>query len=489
MKYRMFTPLLPSSASLIATVGAILLFFGQPSAALHAQSAGTPATLNFAYSINSFAYSDSASLLELTYQYSERGLVYTDSEQGRVGQLKLKLDLFDSNATAVLQTDWITMNREPADEVEDRALLGQKLFAVPPGHYHARIGYTDLAAPMHADSADFDLHVRDFRSSKLQLSDVQLVSELTTSDDHDNPFYKNGYVVYPNPTGVIGPPFMVLGTYMEVYNGDQIPTSEYHLTYALADTNRRIFYEEDQKRTRPPADAVVEVNNIVLEQLKSGSYYLVIKAYNGPKNLASDSVMVIKPFSLYNPTRDSVLAAVASSGANAAGTLVDPMYAGLKEPELDEEFEKIWCITSEAEREQFERLEGTEAKARFLTYFWQRNDPDPSTPENDVRDRYYERVEEARAKYASPMSRRGWDSPRGRVLLQYGTPDQIDRHPHDFNRRPFEIWYYSATRYTFVFVDRSQTGTYRLVHSTAPREISLENWEEVHAMIDEQMGN
>src|SRR5690606_19220396 len=90
---------------------------------------------------------------------------------------------------------------------------------------------------------------------------------------------------------------------------------------------------------------------------------------------------------------------------------------------------------------------------------------------------------QASSYYRSSLTPDGWDSDRGRVLLKYGTPDGIERHPNDFNRKPFEIWTYATSRLTFVFVDVSQTGNYLLVHSTAPGELRDANWEQNHAQM------
>lgn len=85
------------------------------------------------------------------------------------------------------------------------------------------------------------------------------------------------------------------------------------------------------------------------------------------------------------------------------------------------------------------------------------------------------------------MAPHGWDSDRGRVLLTYGEPDGIDRYPHQHNRKPYEIWRYSSINAEFVFVDVGQTGTYRLVHSTALNEVSAPDWEAQYAAMHRQM--
>jgi GWxTD domain-containing protein len=159
--------------------------------------------------------------------------------------------------------------------------------------------------------------------------------------------------------------------------------------------------------------------------------------------------------------------------------IVDPEYAGLKEEELNEEYSKVRYIASDPESNVWRELHGAESKARFLTGFWGVRDPSPGTPENEARQEYAKRVEEARNMYAAPMTPRGWDSDRGRVLLKYGKPDGVERHFQEFNKKPYEVWSYTQMNYQFVFIDRTQTGAFTLVHSTAPSEVRNTNWEQV----------
>jgi GWxTD domain-containing protein len=225
---------------------------------------------------------------------------------------------------------------------------------------------------------------------------------------------------------------------------------------------------------------VVEVNSLPLDSLPSGDYFVVIRAYNGLARSATDSITVMRAFSVSNPEMDSSLRA-SLAAANVPPPMqtdmIDPIYAGKKESELDEEYAKVRFIASDAEKTMWSNMSGVEAKGRFLSRFWSVRDQTPGTPENEERDAYYKRVEEARSMYSAPMSPKGWDSDRGRVLLQFGKPDGIDRHVHDFNRKPYEVWTYTNLGYEFAFVDRTQTGFYRLVHSTAPGEVRFENWE------------
>lgn len=76
--------------------------------------------------------------------------------------------------------------------------------------------------------------------------------------------------------------------------------------------------------------------------------------------------------------------------------------------------------------------------------------------------------------------KQGWRTDRGRVLLVYGHPDEIDRVPSDVNTKSYQIWRYYTIEggALFVFVDLMRIRDYRLVHSTHRNEIQEPDWQE-----------
>jgi GWxTD domain-containing protein len=454
-------------------------------------SAQEPGPLGFAYSYSVFALDDTASVVELTYQYSERGLSYERVDGREIGRLIVGLQVWDSTGRALVESEWITTNARAAKGEEDHALLGVKVFGLRPGRHRARISYRDVADESRTDADTFDLVVRKFLPNRIAISDVQVISEIAPSTDQSNRFYKNGYVIYPNVLSTIEPPFLLLNSYLEIYNAHQIPTSQYDVSYAIADAKGRIFYKQEETRERPTADAIVDVHSTIVEELPSGSYFYIVKVFGGLKRTATDSAMVVRAISIVNtPERDSeLLASVRGAGGSNGTTEADPMYAGMTEEELDREFQMLRHIALEQEKGIWSELKGADGKARFLTEFWGRRDPVASTPENELRSEYQKRIETANALYREPLMDHGYQSDRGRILLKYGKPDNIERHYYDKNRRPYEIWHFSKDHLEFAFVDRSNNGRFQLVHSNAPGEVRNESWERLFATIHEYMDN
>lgn len=465
---------IPSALALL-----LLLLAVGPHVPAMAQGTASPRAFVVAYDYTAFAYNDTLSRVEFAVSFSDRALTYRKDKSGAMmGKLYTRLVFSDIRGGDPSEVEWVTAVAEPGPDAPEQPMVGIRNVALAPGMYRAQIYFIDVAADSRRDSISFELRVPSFVSRTIQLSDIELVSEAFPSEDAASIFYKNGYTVMPNVSGIAGPPFYVLDTYIEIYNADKVPTTEYQLVYRLADEQKRVFHEEPPvSLQRPGPGPVVHLHSFQIDSLQSGTYYVIVKAFNGLARFAMDSALVARKVRVVNPFMDSLTAARSKSVIQNVLNTVDPLYAGLKENELDDEFGKVKAIASEQEIALWEGIRGADAKARYITNFWAARDATPGTPDNESREEYYKRVEEARNLYASPMSPKGWDSDRGRVLLKYGRPDNIDRHFQDFNRKPYEIWTYSGMNYEFVFVDRTQTGFYKLVHSTAPNEARYENWE------------
>ncbi|MHB2149114.1 GWxTD domain-containing protein [Calditrichota bacterium LG25] len=102
-----------------------------------------------------------------------------------------------------------------------------------------------------------------------------------------------------------------------------------------------------------------------------------------------------------------------------------------------------------------------EEKKAFFERYWKERDPDPTTAKNELKDEYFKRVNYANT-YFSTMTQDGWETDRGRILIKFGFPDDIERHPFEIDSPPYEVWQYYTLRKTFLFVDYTGFGDYRL---------------------------
>lgn len=433
-----------------------------------------PDPITLAATTHTYANDDTTSLVEFDYQFDAAKLVARpDVKSGeRLVRVHFRLHLVPDGVGAPAAIEWrVTAVRE---ELTSQMIVGVKSLEVRPGHYAATLEAIDEnaggATPV-ATLPALPLDVTKFSTAKPTLSDIEIAEDIHNDEGEPGPYSKSGLVVIPRVTRMFTTEDFEMRVYLELYNAARARSPQLLLRLRLNrmvnGQVRGIISERSQIIDRPDSGIVIITEAFPLDSLKGGDYAAVAILYDGVPPNAVDSSLVGR--GLYVVGKDDP-----SAVPDISTIAIDPMYAGKKESELDEEWTMISYIASPLETRLWQGLTGADAKARFLSRFWGGRDESPETPENEFRTSYMKRVDEARRKYASPTVRKGWESDRGRVLLQYGAPLSIDRHPQDFNIRPYEVWSYN--QYEFVFLDRSQHGDYRLVHSTAPNEVSHTEW-------------
>lgn len=158
------------------------------------------------------------------------------------------------------------------------------------------------------------------------------------------------------------------------------------------------------------------------------------------------------------------------------------------DPVSEEFFDKVRYIMSKEESKIFLELPPA-ARADFIQKFWERRDPTPESEENEYREAYYQRIDEANRLFKGG-GRPGWLQDRGRIYVLFGPPDERQTNPMggrpidpyerpdrmtDSRRvgageKPSETWVYrdlfsslqKPQVVRLIFVDSYGTGDYRL---------------------------
>lgn len=85
-------------------------------------------------------------------------------------------------------------------------------------------------------------------------------------------------------------------------------------------------------------------------------------------------------------------------------------------------------------------------RQEFIRMFWDIRDPLPETGENEFKEEYFKRIEEANLKFTA--SREGWLTDRGKTYILLGPPRYVADYPigvlgeRSFTR-PFVVWHYA----------------------------------------------
>ena len=160
-----------------------------------------------------------------------------------------------------------------------------------------------------------------------------------------------------------------------------------------------------------------------------------------------------------------IVAACGPSGTKAGKQInMEPSEGSPKDPF----FEKARLIMTKQEGEIYKHLPDKKAKNEFVVEFWKKRDPSPETEENENLEEFMERIAYANKWFFEGSKGRGWDTERGRILLQLGFPEERrwgERANTDRNgalitsrRVPMEIWSYFRYQLVLVFTDWDNSG-------------------------------
>lgn len=129
--------------------------------------------------------------------------------------------------------------------------------------------------------------------------------------------------------------------------------------------------------------------------------------------------------------------------------------------DLDDAIAQLSYIAKRKDVEYIKDAPGDRERLRRFREFWSRRDPTPGTDRNERMEEYYYRIAYANRQYGNFGE--GWRTDRGQVMVLFGEPDHVERHPFNFEVKPYEVWYYYQLGRRFIFIDETGVGDYELL--------------------------
>jgi GWxTD domain-containing protein len=162
----------------------------------------------------------------------------------------------------------------------------------------------------------------------------------------------------------------------------------------------------------------------------------------------------------------SLVASIVDSNGTSIVSTAKSFYSHWKGlPSLVNNIEKAVSqtvyIASPEEQDYMEEGETTSEKTKRFLEFWKKKDPSPNNDENEIFDEYFRRIGYADENFSNYIE--GWRSDRGMVYTILGAPNNVDRHPFEYNTKPYEVWEYYDLNRSFIFQDQTGFGDYRLI--------------------------
>ncbi|MBN2601013.1 MAG: GWxTD domain-containing protein [Candidatus Marinimicrobia bacterium] len=336
---------------------------------------------------------------------------------------------------------------------------------VPKGQYRIIAIVMDLNSKK-TFREETNVLARDFSYDQLELSDIQLSSQISRTETQ-NKFSKYfNFDIIPNASNVYGDQNSMIYAFCEVYNLKTVPgqSETYQVRYSITDINDKIIQQNEWLAKKKPGASAVEIKGMNITELNSGLYNFRIAVKEEDNGV---EIVGNKRFYVAKNDQDKMMADV----------MEEVNLSALSEKEIIELFNPLKYHATDKERKMF-RKSNIDGKRSIIKNFWKTRDPDPTTPINEAEFEYRQRMNYVTEHFSSPQ-REGWKTDMGRVFLIYGQPSEIERFPSSLESKPYQIWYYYEFEggAIFVFVDKSGFGMMELVHSTARNELQDERWE------------
>jgi GWxTD domain-containing protein len=353
-------------------------------------------------------------------------------------------------------------------------VFDQQRVALPSGKYDLEFEITDKNLEMTPFKAKDNLSL-DFDTKKIEFSDIELIESFTKATE-TSLMAKSGYDFIPYQDYFYPQSNNKITFYAEIYNASAILGSGEQFVVASSlqsvETGKPIdnFFRIKRETT---SDVNVVFSEFDISELPSGNFNLVISARDKEnKEIASRSIFMQRS----NP-------GVKYNTSLLQGVAVDNSFVSrMNQVDTLRENIRMCGPIAGANEKLFIKFNLNDSELitcqRFFYDFWlQRNATDPE----GAWIKYYQTVLGVEQEFSS-TNKKGYETDRGRVYLQWGSPNQRVIEPYTASNLPYEIWQYyklgTQTDIKFVFYtpDRS-LNDYQLLHSNAIGEVKNVNWQ------------
>lgn len=354
--------------------------------------------------------------------YSEIQFVKTTT--GFESKYNLTVSVFDEDKENLLvEKSWsekITAKEFDQTISKTNYNLSLRSFNLEPGKYLMRSSFEDVDSRKEY-AVETVINVRKIEQ-EFAISDMMLISKQTVVEGSNK--------IIPNVSRNVAAKKDGMPFFFEVYSS--MPR-EIKIEYSVLDNGKDKVYKEEITKQIDSGRTQI-FHNIKDVDLGLGNYILTADVKDDKNDLA---VSTIKNF--------------ISRWMGVPTSIKD----------LDKAIAQMVYIATSSELDEINDAKSKEEKIQKYLAYWKKKDPDPQSEDNPVFDEYYRRVVFANENFSHYIE--GWRTDRGMVFIILSAPNNIDRHPFEYDSKPYEVWEYYELNKSFVFLDETGFGDYRLI--------------------------
>ena len=366
------------------------------------------------------------SKVDVFIQVPYKNVQFVKSNEGFTAKYSVTASIFDSTKKKLMvEKTWnekINVIDYNIATSKENFNLSKRSFEIAPGKYVIRTMLEDKDSKQEAVGENAFI-VKSYEEN-ISLSDILFIVNNEMSQRQNE--------IIPNVSRNIPSSKDKIKFFYEVYLKDTVETIK-KIEYSILNSENQIIHKEIDDRT-----------------LNSGTNQVLFTLQEFPFELGVFTLVISIPDSI-TKTSIQVSKAFYSHWRGLPSIVTD----------IDKAIAQTVYIAKPTELSFMEDGKTTKEKSKRFLDFWKEKDPSPNNDENEIFDEYYRRVEFSNENFSNYTE--GWRSDRGMVYTILGAPNNIDRHPFEYDSKPYEVWEYYELNKRFVFLDQTGFGDYRLI--------------------------
>lgn len=318
--------------------------------------------------------------------------------------------------------------------------------------------------------------VINFPADSSSFSSIELLEKYKKTDTLGI-LTKSGYDLIPYVYNFYPSKETKLIFYSEIYNMDKVVGGDqkFVLNFFVESFENNVRFNEfsrSKKETAKPVNVILSEVNI--ENLATGNYNLVIEARNQKNEVVASKKIY---FQRSNP--NAKLSYNELLSGSTANTFAEKI---VQIDTLREYIASTYPVATGLEQafiNDSKKNNDLRSMQQYFYNFWLRRDS--KNPERAWLT-YKAEVKKVQANFGNRV-KKGYETDRGRVYLQYGPPNSRVTQYNEPSSYPYEIWQYyvlnnSQRNRKFVFYSQDMvTSDFTLLHSDAIGEVNNPQWQ------------
>jgi GWxTD domain-containing protein len=403
----------------------VLIFF---TGIIYAQQSNTdlysPGKIKYYQDILNFKNDDGKSQVDLFIQIPFREIQFIRSSKGFEGGYSVTVSIYDEQGENLfLEKVWnekvFTQSFDEASAKENFN-ISHRSFNLDINTYFIKTTVMDRESKQEFASERL-FTVKDFEADPM-ISDILLISSNTIVGGKSK--------VIPNISRNVSNSEKEINMFFEIYSDQD---AEYTIEYVITNKEREVLSTKSESQEVSKGKTQVYYT-LMDSSLGLGTYLLTATIKDNEDNNIDATA---KPFY--------------SRWVGLPSTVED----------IDNAIAQVVYIATPDEMDYMKEGKTEKEKTKRFLEFWKSKDPSPGNDQNEVFEQYFSRVTFANENFSHYVD--GWSTDRGMVFIILGVPSNIERHPFEYNAKPYEIWQYYELNKSFVFTDQTGFGDYRLV--------------------------